>query len=206
MPAGRLKACGFAAGFIGRRSSTCSALVIIGMAATGSSRKSHANFRAALEFALALALITLALRVHRRPPNTNQRPTANERSEARTQALIGRLGELRLLTTVIAAFLLGIGGPKRLVLTSLAATTIVTAGLSDPNEAELVVVYVTFATALVWGPVILFLLVGKRILALMDRAQGEVGRRQPQISGYALLVIAAFLVINAVGVLLTKPR
>jgi Sap, sulfolipid-1-addressing protein len=86
---------------------------------------------------------------------------------------------LRFLTTVVAGFLLGIGGPKRLVLTSLAATTIVTAGLGDTGEALLVVVYVTLATALVWGPAILFLLLGHRLIALMEGAQDEIGRRPP---------------------------
>ena len=62
------------------------------------------------------------------------------------------LGRLRVLTTVAAGFVLGIGGPKRLVLTCLAAATIVTAGLGDADQTALVAVYVTLATALVWGP------------------------------------------------------
>ena len=110
---------------------------------------------------------------------------------------------MRFLTTVVAGFLLGIGGPKRLVLTSLAATTIVTAGLGDVNQAALVVVYVTLATALVWVPLILFLLLGNRVIALMEGAQGEVARRQPQVTVYALLILAALLVLDAVSVLLT---
>ena len=60
--------------------------------------------------------------------------------------MLERLSRLRVLTTVVAGFLLGIGGPKRLVPTCLAATTIVTAGLGDADEAALVVVYVTLAT------------------------------------------------------------
>ena len=131
--------------------------------------------------------------------------TAHERSKARTQALLERLSRLRVLTTVVAGFLLGIGGPKRLVLTSLAATTIVTAGLGDADQAALVVVYVTLATALVWGPLILFLLLGNRVIALMEDAQGEVGRRQPQVTVYALLILAALLVLDAVRPTGTTP-
>ena len=148
-------------------------------------------------------LIALALVVHRRPPNANVSPAAHERSNARTQALLGRLSRFRLLTTVAAGFLLGIGGPKRLVLTGLAATTIVTGGLGDAGEATLVVVYVTLATALVWGPLILFLVIGKRVIALMEGAQGEVGRRQPQATVSALLIFAALLVLDALSFLLT---
>ena len=110
---------------------------------------------------------------------------------------------MRFLTTVAAGLVLGIGGPKRLVLTGLAATTIVTAGLGDGGEATLVVVYVTLATALVWIPLILFLVLGKRVIAFMEDAQGEVGRRQPQATAYALLILAALLALDALSFLLT---
>ena len=201
MPAGRLKALGFGAGFVGAQSLTCSVLVIFGIAVAGG--KSHPDLRATLEVALALVLIALTLVVHRRPLTRNDSRTAHERSKARTQALLERLSRLRVLTTVAAGFLLGIGGPKRLVLTSLAATTIVTAGLGDVNQAGLVVVYVTLATALVWVPLILFLLLGKRVIALMEGAQDDVARRQPQVTVYALLLLAALLVLDAASVLLT---
>jgi Na+/melibiose symporter-like transporter len=203
MPSGRLKAFGFGAGFVGAQILTCSVLVIFGIVATGSSGKSYPGLRGALEVALALVLIALALVVHRRPPNTNDGPTAHERSKARTQALLERLSRLRVLTTIVAGFLLGIGGPKRLVLTCLAATTIVSAGLGDAEEAALVVVYVTLATALVWGPLILFLLLGKRVIALMEGAQGRVGRRQPQVTVYSLLILAGLLFLDAGSSLLT---
>ena len=133
----------------------------------------------------------VAIVVHRRPPNTNEAATAHERSQARTQALLERLSRLRILTTVAAGFLLGIGGPKRLLLTCLAAATIVTAGLADADQAALVVVYVALATALVWGPLALFLLLGKRVIAFMEGAQSDIGRRQPQLTVYALLILAA---------------
>jgi hypothetical protein len=120
MPSGRLKAVGFGAGFVGAQILTCSVLVIFGIAATGSSKKSHPDLRAALEVALALVLIALALLVHRRPLTANDSPTAHQRSKARTQALLDRLSRLRVLTTVVAGFLLGIGGPKRLVLPTAA--------------------------------------------------------------------------------------
>jgi hypothetical protein len=197
MPAGRLKALGFGTGFVVAQVLTCSVLVIIGVAATGSRRNSHPGVQATLEVLLALALTGLALRVRRSPS------TAKEGSNARTRALIERLGRLRLLTTVVAGFLLGIGGPKRLVLAGLAATTIVTAGVGDVGEAVLVVVYVVVATALVWGPVILLVFLGKRAVALMEGAQGELVRRQPRVTVYALLILAALLVIDAVAVLLT---
>jgi len=200
MPSGRLKALGFGGGFVGAQALTCSVLVIFGIAATSFSDKSHPGFRAALEVAVALVLIALAVVVHRRPPNTSEGPTAKK---ARTQALLERLGRLRFLTTIVVGFLLGIGGPKRLVLTCLAAATIVAAGLGDIEQPPLVVVYVTLATALVWGPLVLFLFLGERAVALMEGAEGEVARRQPQITVYALLALAALFIAHAVAVLLT---
>ena len=197
MSAGRLKAVGFGTGFVVGQVFTCALFVIIGIAATGSSRKGHAGLRAALELVLALAVIAFALRI-RRSPSTPQ-----QGSNARTQALLERLGRLRFLTAVVAGFLLGIGGPKRLVLTSLAATAIVTAGVSDPDEAVLVVVYVGVATALVWGAVTFVVILGQRAMALMEGGRSEIARRQPQVTVYALLVLAALLAINAVGLLLS---
>jgi len=200
IPSGRLKAVGFGGAFVGAQLLTCSVLVIFGIAATGFSDKSFPGFRAALEIVLALVLIALAVVVHRRPPNTRESPTGER---ARKQALLERLGQLRFLTTVVAGFLLGIGGPKRLVLTCLASATIVTAGVGDVEQPPLVVVYVTLATALVWGPLVLFVFLGQRAMALMEGAEREVGRRQPQITVYTLLVLAALFISHAVAVLLT---
>jgi hypothetical protein len=196
MPAGRLKALGFGTGFVGAQALTCSAFVIIGIAATGASRKSHTGIQATLEILLAIALIMLAVGIRRRPP------TAKESPNPRTQAVLERLSRLRFLTTVVAGFVLGIGGPKRLLLTSLAATTIVTTDVGDAGEAVFVVLYLVFATALVWGPVALLVFLGERAVGLLEGARGEVDRRQPQVTFYVLLILAAFLVLDAVGALL----
>ena len=205
MPGGRLKTLGFGAGFVGAQALTCSVFVTIGVASAGSGSKGHAGIRVGLELALAVALIALAFRVRQRPPNTNNPSSPGESAgAARTRALLERLGRLRFLTTFSAGLLLGVGGPKRLVVTSLAATTIVTAGVGDAGMATLSVVYVTLATALVWGPAVVFLLFGKRVIGLMEGAEGQVARRQPQISVYALLVLATLLVVDALGVLLTQ--
>jgi hypothetical protein len=195
MSAGRLKALGFATGFVLAQLLTCSLFVLIGVAATGSSRETHSGVQATLALVLALGLVALALQLRRRPT------TPREGSSQRTQALLERLGRLRLLTTLLAGLILGIGGPKRLVLTALAATTITTAGFGDPAQAALVVLYAAVATALVWGPVILFVLFGERVVATMKDAQEWVARHQPDVIVYALLVLAALLVLNAISVL-----
>jgi Sap, sulfolipid-1-addressing protein len=197
MHAGRPQALGFGIGFVGAQLLTCSIFVAIGVAASGSSRKHYPGVQIALEVAIAFALVWLAGRVRRRPPTTG------EATSARTRRLFERLGRLRLLTALGAGLLLGIAAPKRLVLVALAATAINTSGLRNSSQAVLVIAYSVVATALVWGPVVLFVIFGERAIALMKRAQGEVGRRQPQVTAYALLVLAAMFLIDAVGVLLT---
>lgn len=196
--AGRLKALGFGTGFVAAQFLTCALFVGIGVAATGDGTRSHPGIQVLLEVALAVTLGGVALRVRRRPP------TEGEGSSERTRAVLERLGRLHFLTAILAGLFLGIGGPKRLLLTAFAATTITTAGLSNSGEAAFVVLYVALATALVWGPVVLFVLLGERAVALMKGAQEEVARRQPVVTVYALLLLAALLAIDAIGVLVSQ--
>jgi hypothetical protein len=100
--------------------------------------------------------------------------------------------------------LLGIGGPKRLVLTALAAALVATSGAGDTGQAELVVVYVALATALVWAPVVFYVLRGDRAVALMKAGQEEISRHQPNVTIYALRGLAALLVIDALGIIVVQ--
>lgn len=193
MPAGRLKVLGFGTAFVVAQLLTCVILVVIGVAAA--SRNSRPGLHASLELALALGLVALALELRRR------HWVPKEGTSPRTQAVIDRLGRLRFLTTLVAGVLLGVGGPKRLVLTALAAGTITTSGLDDSGEGVLVVLYVALATVLVWGPAALFVLLGERCVELMKRAQREVSARQPHVTFYALLTLAVLFSGDALGTL-----
>ena len=196
MQAGRLKTLGFGIGFVLGQVFTCSLFVIVGVVVTGASKRTHSALLATLEVLLALLLIAVALRARRAPP------VETEGSSERTQAVLGRLSRMRFLTTAIAGFLLGIGGPKRLLLTALAATAITTAGVSDAGEAVLVVWYCAVATVLVWGSVIIYVLLGDRAVGVMTRAQQRLARRQPGVKVYAFLVLAGLLILDAVSLLL----
>ena len=193
MSAGRPKVLGFGTAFVIAQLLTCVIFVVIGVAAA--TRKSRPVLHASLEIAVALGLVGLALDLRRR------RWVPREGSSPRTQAILDRLGRLRFMTTLVAGVLLGIGGPKRLVLTALAAGTITTFGLTHYGEGALVVLFVVLATALVWAPAVLFVLLGERCVALMKRAQEEVAARQPHVTFYALLILAAFFALDAVGTL-----
>ena len=196
MQAGRLKTLGFGTGFVIGQVFTCSLFVILGVVVTGASKRTHSTLLATLELLLALLLIAFALRVRRAPQ------IETEDSSERTRTVLVRLRRMRFFTTSIAGFLLGIGGPKRLLLTALAATAITTAGVSDAEEAVLVVWYCALATVLVWGPVIVYVLLGDRAVGIMTRAQQRLAQRQPGVKFYALLVLAGMLILDAVSLLL----
>jgi Sap-like sulfolipid-1-addressing protein len=194
MPAGRVNVLGFGSAFVVAQLLTCVIFVVIGVAAA--TRKSQPGLHASLEIAVAVGLVVLALELRRR------HWVPKEGSSPRTQAVIERLGRLRFLTTLVAGVLLGIGGPKRLVLTALAAGTITTSGLSDSGEGVLVVLFVVLATVLVWAPAVLFALLGERCIALMKRAQEEVAAHQPHVTFYSLLILAGLFAADAAGTLL----
>jgi hypothetical protein len=196
--AGRRQALGFGVGFVAAQLVTCALFVILDFAAIGSSRRAYPGIRAPLALVLAVVLIWLASRVRREP-----RPTSRG-SNSRAHALLARLSRLGYLTTLAVGLLLGIGGPKRLVLTALAAALIATSGAGDSAEAELVVVYVTLATALVWGPVVFYVVRGEKAVALMKAAQETASRHQPAVTIYALRGLAALLLIDALTVLLVQ--
>ena len=196
MQAGRLKTLGFGIGFVLGQVLTCSLFVIVGVVFTGAGKRTHSTLLATVELLLAFLLVAVALRVRRAPV------VETEGSRKRSQAVLERLGRLRFLTTSIAGFLLGIGGPKRLLLTGLAATAITTAGVGDAEEAVLVVWYCALATVLVWAPVSVYVLLGERTVGIMTRAQQRLARRQPGVKVYALLVLAGLLILDAISLLL----
>jgi len=195
MHTGRLKSLVFGAGFVAGQLFTCALFVLIGGVAFGSRSKNHPGLHATLELLLAAALIVLALRIRVRGPIERRVP--NERG----RVLLERLSGLRLLTMALAGLVLGIGGPKRLLLAALAATTIATAGVGGVAQSALVIWYVAVASAIVWTPVILFVLLGDHVVAFMTRTQQRLASRQKELTVYALVVLAAFLVLDALTIL-----
>ncbi len=198
MQAGRVKALGFGVGFVAAQLVTCSLFVGVDFAVAGSTRHHHPGVQFGLEVAVAGALIWLAERVRRRAPSQE------EAGSRRTRKLLERLDRLRLLTAVTAGVVMGIGVPKRLILALLTATTIDTAGVRPSGQAFLVLLYVAIATTIVWVPVVMFILLGDRAIAMTSHAQDEVIRRQPLVTIYALQLLAAVFALDAVGVLVTQ--
>ncbi len=188
MGSGRLKALAFACAFVAGQLIACAVLVAIGAAAVPGENR-HTTLQAVLEIGLGLALILLATGVRWRPRTPNH-------SNARSQAVLERLSSLQLLTALAAGALLGIGGPKRLVLSALAATSIAASGVNNGQEAVLVVWYTGLATLLVWAPIICFAILGQRALAAFRAGQRWMGEHQPQVVFYPLILLSLVLLVD----------
>jgi len=198
MHAGRARTLAFGIGFVAAQLAVCGLFVSLGVAATRSGTR-YPWVQVALAVTLAGVLVWLAGRVRTRPPAAKQVKT-----NPRTSRMLDRLSHLGLPTTLFAGILLGIGGPKRLLLAGLAATAITTSDLHTTIEFTLVIVYVAISTVVVWGPVILFVLLGDRAVSLIKEGQAEVGRRQPKVTVNALLVLACLCLVDAAGIVVTQ--
>jgi hypothetical protein len=195
MRAGRVKALGFAVGVVVGQLLACSVLVAAGAVAR-LDRKSHPTLQALLELALGIALLMLAAAVRRRP----EAPA--DVSSSASQARIDRLARLRVGTTLAVGLLLGIGGPKRLVLTALAATSIAASGNDHAEELGLVAWYSLLATILIWAPTLAYVLLGDRAVALLDGGLQWLARNQRRVTFVALLIGGAVIVLHALLTLL----
>jgi len=189
--AGRLKAIAFAVCVVAGQFVACAVFVLIGAAALPGTDGTHSTLKAALELALGALLILLAVRVRRGRPA--------EPSDARSNALALRLRRVHASTAAVAGLLLGIGGPKRLVLTTLAAATIVASALSRSSEAAVAGLYAAGSTIIVWGPVLLCVLLGARAIARLDQVEAWLVRHQRAVSFYALAIIGGLFFLDALA-------
>jgi hypothetical protein len=195
---GRLKAGAFAVAFVSAQLATCALLVTAGASTDPGGGRDRPTLRAVLELVFGLALLVLAARV-RRPSDSR----AGSR-DGRARALLERLRRLRIVTAIAAGLLLGVGGPKRLVLTALAAAAIVTSGAGTSEAAALVTAYTIVATFLVWAPVVAFELAGDRVLAFMGTVEGWLRRHQQAVALYSLAPIGLLAIVDALWTLLSR--
>jgi Sap, sulfolipid-1-addressing protein len=191
MRTGRLHAFGFAFGVVAGQLLACALLVALGAQAIPTRAKSHPTFQGLLALGLGAALLVLAFLVRRHPEMLKRS------SGGRAHAALDRLQRVHLLTTLGLGVLLGIGGPKRLVLTALASATIAAAGSTGSDEAALVVWYGLLATALVWLPVVAYLFLGDLVPARLDRALEWLAAQRSTVTVYVLVILGLVLLVNA---------
>ena len=195
MRSGRLKALAFALGVVVGQLLACTALVVVGGVATPSRTKAYPTVQGLLELGLALALLTYAFVVHRRR-EPEPRPASG-----RSSAALERLQRVHSLTALGVGLLLGIGGPKRLVLTALASASITAAGITGSNELALVGWYSLLATSLVWLPALAYLFLGNRAVATLDAAIEWLARNRRQATVWVLVILGLALLVDALRVL-----
>ena len=118
-------------------------------------------------------------------------------SGERTRTLLARLERLTPTVAFVVGALLGIGGPKRLTIALVAATTLSVSGLSTNEQALLVVLYVLVAGVLVWAPVAFYLIAGRRATDWLAKAQEWLKSKQQALTYYGLLAFGGVLVVNA---------
>jgi Sap, sulfolipid-1-addressing protein len=193
---GRIQALGLAVGVLVGQLVACAVLVLIG-AASITHRTKRPNVEGVLEVVLGLALVAVALRVRRLPLRTAHSP-------GRSGQMLERLQRVGLKTDLVAGLALGIGGPKRLVLTALAAASITAAGVNGKQEAALVLWYTAIATLVVWAPVLVALVLQDRAVDMLDSGVRWLTRHQRGVSVLVLLVVGVYFAGHGLVLLVTQ--
>jgi hypothetical protein len=188
---GRTNGSAFGVGFLLSQSAVLLIATLVGSAATPDPERSHQTLAAVLELAVGVALLALAWRA--RNPRVSQ-PTSGE---SRTKALLARLRGLKPATAFMVGALLGVGGVKRLTITLLTGATIAVAGLIPAEEAGLGVLYVLIAGLLVWLPVAVYLIAGKRADELTDRTETWLMANQQRATLLSMLVFGLLVSSDA---------
>jgi len=153
----------FAVGFLATQVVVLVLALVLGLQTVPSTGSAHAAAQAVITILLGCALLVGAREVRRPHPEplaSHAGPLA-QKLRARQTAMLTRIGALRPGALAGAGALLVVG-PKRLVLTVLAAGAIAASSVSGTGEAGLVAVFVALATALVWVPVLLAVVWGSR--------------------------------------------
>ena len=192
---GRLKSVLFALAFVVGQAVACAFVVVVDTSILSLGRHDNAVLRGVLELAFGVGLIGLAVVVRRRPM-PREVPPAD-----RSADLLERLRRLRPMTAVLGGLLLGVGGPKRLLLTVLAGTSIDASGAKASEAAASVLAYSALATLLVWVPVLAFAIAGGRVTARFDAAQRSLARHEREIGFYSLLGVGAIAVGHSLSLL-----
>ena len=149
------------------------------------------------ELLLGLLLLSAAGRVYR-----HEAAPRRQRSE-RTRQMLARLRGIGPITAVVAGTVLGLGVPKRLTITFVAAATIQSSDDATVRELWMVAIYMVVAAVLVWAPVLVYVVVGDRATAWLDDGQAWLTAHQRIVTLYSLLAFGGILVVDGAVQLLT---
>ena len=171
-------------------------VIVLVLGATGPSENSKSAVAGALALLLGVLLLGAAWRVR------HGLPARKTEASGRTQALLDRLARLNAAGAFSIGAALGVGGPKRLTVSILAATTISAAGLSRAEDVRLSTVYVVVASVLVWVPVALYLVAGPRAREWLDDGEDWLKTHRHQVTMVLLIVFGVALVADGLTELL----
>ncbi len=187
----RTNAIAFLSGFVTGTVVACGVALALGQV-TVERIGDHDTFRAALTLAFGLALLVVGLRAR------TARPRSEPRS-SRANAVLAGLRNVGPAATFSMAGLLGIGGPKRLLLTFLAMASATGTGLRDVVDVALVVGYVVVSTLFVAAPVGLVVLAGDRADVTFARGQSWLAEHADVLRVWLSLGIGSALVIDGLA-------
>jgi hypothetical protein len=170
--------------------------------ALGVASVTHGDEHQGLESGLTLLfgglLVAAAfyLRAHPRAHATKSGPN-------KATAVLGRIKHLSPRQALGVGAALGIGGPKRITVTLLVAGAIAASGLPVGRSATIAIEYIVIGTVLVWLPVVLYVIAGKRAEDWIAAAQVWASAHEQTLTFYPALVVGLVLVVDGLIQLLT---
>jgi Sap, sulfolipid-1-addressing protein len=179
----------FLSGFLLGTTIACGFGLVLGQAAV-ERLDSHEKVEGVLTLVLGIALLAVGLQARRAPPGAKP-------EWGRARAILAGLGPVRPDAAFAMAGLLGFGGPKRLVLTFLAMSSVSEASLGDVENLTLVGVYIAVATVLVSVPVGIVVIAGERAALILERGQSWLTEHAAALRVWLSLGIGAALVVDA---------
>lgn len=184
---GRLNGTAFAIGFVAGQSTVCLLALTIGSWSPLAHTGNHETLQGGLEIAFGIALLVAPayFRRHRdQPPSP------------RARAVRARLSTLRPITALGTGAALGIGGPKRLGVTLVVTASIASADIHEVQAVALATIYVVIGTALVWLPVLLYIVFGARGAEWLTDGQTWIAAHKDPLTFYPSAVLGLVLVVD----------
>ncbi len=179
----------FLSGFVSGTVLACGLGLALGQA-TVSRFDSHETFKAVATLGLGLALLAVGSGIG------HTAPAAPETRSSRTAAIVDGLRNVGPAASFSMAGLLGFGGPKRLVLTFIAMSSVTGVDLRNVVDVALVGLYIAVSTALVSVPVGIVVIAGERSAAIFDRGQSWVSDHAAGLRKWLSIVVGGALVVD----------
>ena len=178
------------------------ALVLLLALAVGVASVTHGDHRPGFEYGITLLLGVLLvvaafyLRAHPRAHATRSGPN-------KATAVLGRIKHLTAGQALGVGAALGIGGPKRITVTLLVAGAIAASGLGFASSATIAIEYIVIGTVLVWLPVALYVIAGKRAEDWIAAAQAWASEHEQTLTFYPALIVGLVLIVDGLVQILT---